>query len=177
VGVQDDASPLGSQVPGAQKWTLMRECSAVLAELEVWRSRKAQATSEHGRLQARTLAYAPSTFLSALPPVGRLVSSANFLAARRPRVRVCLRLAVSAGKRPGRAPTPARARPDVSQAGLLRVAQEGERLRAECAQRAAEREALVGALRHACLDLGEDAAAAAAEVHPALARGWCAPHI
>jgi len=77
----------------------------------------------------------------------------------------------------GRAPTPARARPDVSQAGLLRVAQEGERLRAECAQRAAEREALVGALRHACLDLGEDAAAAAAEVHPALARGWCAPHI
>jgi protein regulator of cytokinesis 1 len=62
----------------------------------------------------------------------------------------------------------------VSQAGLLRVAQEGERLRAECARRAAEREALVGALRHACLDLGEDAAAAAAEVHPALARGWCA---
>ncbi len=76
----------------------------------------------------------------------------------------------------GRAPTPARARPDVSQAGLLRVAQEGERLRAECARRAAEREALVGALRHVCLDLGEDAVAAAAEVHPALARGWCAPH-
>lgn len=68
----------------------------------------------------------------------------------------------------GRQPTPARSRPDISAAGLDNVSAEGARLRDECARRAAERDALLAALRRACVDLGEDAAALAAEVHPAL---------
>ena len=68
----------------------------------------------------------------------------------------------------GRQLTPARGRPDISAAGLDNVSAEGARLREECARRAAERDALMAALKRACVDLGEDAAALAAEVHPAL---------
>ena len=73
----------------------------------------------------------------------------------------------------GRQPTPARGRPDISAAGLDNVSAEGGRLREECGRRAAERDALLADLRRACVDLGEDAAAMAAEVHPAL-HGRCA---
>lgn len=73
----------------------------------------------------------------------------------------------------GRQTTPARGRPDISQRGLAAVLAEGERLREECHRRAAERDALIAALRRACVHLGEDAAVVAAEVHPAL-RSRCA---
>lgn len=73
----------------------------------------------------------------------------------------------------GRQTTPARGRPDISQRGLAAVLAEGERLREACHRRAAERDALIAALRRACVDLGEDAAVVAAEVHPAL-RSRCA---
>ena len=49
---QEDSSPQGSLGPAPQV-TLMREYHAVLAELEVWRERKAQRMLQYERLQAR----------------------------------------------------------------------------------------------------------------------------
>ena len=79
-------------------------------------------------------------------------------------------------QRLGRQLTPARGRPDISAAGLDNVRAEGERLLEECSRRAAERDALLAALKRACVDLGEDAGALAAEVHPAL-HGRCVVHV
>ncbi|KAK9845994.1 hypothetical protein WJX81_007981 [Elliptochloris bilobata] len=133
---ESDGSPQGIQAQAHPRWTLMREFNTVLADLEVWRDKKAQILLEYERLQADVAA---------------------------------LRL------RLGRQPTPVRGRPDISQRGLDNVLAEGARLREECERRAAERDALLAALQRACVDLGEDAAALAAEVHPALrSRGMSA---
>lgn len=48
---QEDSSPQGSLGP-APHVTLMREYHAVLAELEVWREKKAQRLLQYERLQA-----------------------------------------------------------------------------------------------------------------------------
>ena len=217
--MQDDPSPQGSKAQLSAKWTLMCEYNTVLAELELWRDRRAQRVREYERLQAcpcmlparvllatqlpararsawfwpdcgavaahlcstqaqcadtgvRPVARKQTFFISSRQRQPAGPSSARPAPPQKARTTPPGSLAqadVGALRlRLGRQTTPARGRPDISQRGLAAVLAEGERLREECHRRAAERDALIAALRRACVDLGEDAAVVAAEVHPAL---------